>query len=45
MIVAISLSKNSLNGYHQITTIHPAKWRNIFNSKDGSLKEKYLKIE
>lgn len=44
MMVAISLSKNSTNGYHQITTIHPARWRDIFKA-DGTLRNKYVQIK
>ena len=44
MIVAISLSKNTENGYHQVTTIHPARWRDIFKS-DGTLRDKYVKVK
>ncbi|MGI6741526.1 MAG: hypothetical protein ACOX7C_08675 [Brevefilum sp.] len=42
MAVAISLSKDLYNGYHQITTIYPRTWRNIYNS-DGTLREKYIR--
>lgn len=44
MTVAISLSKNPTMGYHQVTTIHPATWRNIYKA-DGNLREKYLKVK
>ncbi|MEA4811164.1 MAG: phage minor capsid protein [Anaerolineaceae bacterium] len=43
MAVAISLSKDN-SGYHQVTTIHPLKFRDIFNAK-GELKKKYLRVE
>ena len=42
--IAISLSRDFEAGYHQITTIHPTRWRNIFY-KDGRIKEKYLKVK
>ncbi len=45
MTVAISLSlDNEGEGYHQITTIHPSKWRDLF-FKDGTLKPKYKAVE
>lgn len=44
MTVAISLSLDPQNGYHQITTIHPAIWKDIFLA-NGNLKSKYLKIK
>ena len=44
MSVAISLSQNLEIGYHQITTIHPSRWRNLFYM-NGEVKHKYLKIK
>jgi hypothetical protein len=43
MIVAVSLSKTP-SGFHQITTIHEANWKDLFYA-DGTLKSKYLKIK
>jgi len=42
--VAISLSKNIEKGYHQITTIHPASWEDLFYV-DGELKKKFIRIK
>jgi hypothetical protein len=44
IVVAISLSKNMTGGYHQITTIHPAKWKDIFKS-NGTLRDKYIHVK
>lgn len=41
--VAISLSKSS-DGYHQITTIYPVKYRDLFRAS-GELKGKYLRVK
>ena len=43
MATAISLSKTS-NGYHQITTIHQLKLRDLFYA-NGVLKPKYSKVK
>ncbi len=45
LAIAISLSKELTGkGYHQITTIHPLKYRDLFD-KFGNLKEKYLFVK
>ena len=44
LTVGISLSLELENGYHQITTIHPATWKDIFYAHEG-LKVKYLEIK
>lgn len=44
LTVAISLSKNIKKGHHQITTIHPANWKDIFLF-NGELKPKYVKTK
>lgn len=44
LAVAISLGKDLVNGYHQITTIQPIRASAVFKP-DGSLKEKYLRIK
>ena len=44
LAVALSLSKNPINGYHQITTIYPRTWENLFRA-DGMLRDKYLWIK
>lgn len=44
MVVAVSLGLNPENGYHQITTIHPTKWKDIY-SANGMLKPKYLQAK
>jgi hypothetical protein len=41
--VEISLSLNPVDGYHQITTIHPSKWTDIFYS-NGLVKLKFTKL-
>ena len=40
MVVSISLSKGD-SGYHQITTIHPKKYRELFRS-DGQFRANYI---
>lgn len=44
MVVAMSLSKNLEKGFHQITTIHPTSWKDLFYA-NGDLKPKYRKIK
>jgi len=44
LVVAISLSKDQTNGYHQITTIYQKAWRDILKS-DGTLRDKYRQIK
>jgi len=43
MVVAISLSKDR-SGFHQITTIHPKRYKEMFK-KDGSLRGIYIKVK
>lgn len=43
MAVAISYSKDKNGGFHQITTIHPKKERDILRA-DGTVKPKYRRV-
>jgi len=43
MVVAISLAKGR-SGFHQITTIHPKRYKELFK-KDGSLRGIYIKVK
>ena len=43
MAVAISLSKEEIGGFHQITTIYPKRERDIIRA-DGSIKSKFKKM-
>lgn len=43
VVIAVSLSLEPGQGYHQITTVHPAKWKDLFYT-NGELKSKYRKI-
>jgi len=43
LVAAVSLSLELPDGYHQITTIHPAKWSD-FHHKNGEMKKKYREV-
>jgi len=44
LTVAVSLSLEPVGGYHQITTIHPSKWTDLYYA-NGNLKGKYLRLK
>ncbi len=44
LVIAISLSNKKTGQYHQITTIHPARWKDIFKG-DGTLRDKYVRVK
>jgi len=44
LVAAVSLGLKPGKSYHQITTIHPARWKDLFY-QNGELKKKYLRIK